>query len=338
MSELKYVDLDKFRFLTGHGKQFALAVDAAIEQCGWGSDGLSPGGQLQVWFRPSDGYSGHELITFEHPQFISIYKEKYPDIASPRASFSVNCIVATQDGQKQSEVSVPLWYISGANKQSYDNHYQIYSHTFFFEDDERGGWVEIEGPTMYIGVTKRGWRTRWQEHYRAAKSGSHYKFHEMIRKHPNAIAHHGVVGIVPTEAMAMAAEELSVQELSLFPKGLNMIPGGYAGMKYLHRIGAVGKGERVSPDDKHEIINRFFETASRRGLPNPLASLNWQNPEYAEKVICAGDDRLKPEQIRTARFLATVGKTSPEIANEIGARNVAQVDRLLAGSTYSRVA
>jgi hypothetical protein len=43
----------------------------------------------------------------------------------------------------------------------------------------------------------------------------------------------------------MKIEEQFADE-TLYPKGLNMIPGGYAGLAYLQKIGAVAARERVA--------------------------------------------------------------------------------------------
>ncbi len=349
MSEFKYLHLENFRFLTGHGKDFALAVDRALGDLdAYGQvtelvDALSskkggkvdlPPGALVVHFRPVDLYAGHEFAPFtsdRHRATLEAGMERYNP--SGESSLDMVLVAVLWNGDKRSLVSVPLGMLLKKVSPDVTGMYQVYSHQFV--SDESGNLLPTD--LSYIGVTRRGWRTRWSEHVNAATKGSHYRFHAAIREHGDCqTMRHSVIGCFKTEAEAMTLEESMVGFETLYPLGLNMIPGGYAGVAYLHKIGAA-RG-RVSPDDKQDIINRFFETASRRGIPNPLASVNWQNPEYAEKVICAGDDRLKPDQIRTARLLSGVGKTSHEIASEIGARNVAQVDRLLAGVTYSRVA
>jgi hypothetical protein len=149
---------------------------------------------------------------------------------------------------------------------------------------------------------------------------------------------HQIIAHANSEQRAMEMEERIVARDTLYPLGLNMIPGGNAGLAYLRRIGALGKNERIAPDDRQNIINRFFDRTSRKGLPNPLAAANWLNADYAEKVICAGEDRLKPQQIRDARYFASLGQSAEEIMMQIDARNVAQVQRLIAGETYSRIA
>jgi hypothetical protein len=227
--------------------------------------------------------------------------------------------------------ALPIYLVTNPE---YAGHYHIYKHMFL--TDQNGEHLANAG---YTGVTKRGWRVRWAEHLRAAQSGSQYRFHAAIRQwHGVAkITMHQIIAHAGSERQAMEMEERIVARDSLYPLGLNMIPGGYAGLAYLRRIGAVGKNERLNVDERQDIINRFFERTSRKGLPNPLAAANWLNADYAEKVICAGEDRLKPQQIRDARFLSSLGHAADEIAAQVGARNVAQIQRLIAGETYSRI-
>lgn len=347
MYDFKYIDIDRFRFLTGHGKEFALEVDSELNAADEKSGGQISAyfdGQKSIWgsgclivnFLPGVGSCLPATFKeFESDELRGLYEAGKSRYGEKHDGILLMLVLWGHD-QKTITTTLPIINVVKQSKRFTKNlKYQVYAHQFTADRDGK----EIAPPFSYIGVTGRGWKERWQEHCRAAKNGSHYKFHEAIRTHADCRGmHHIVLGCVETEEEAMSAEEKLVGYESLYPLGLNMIPGGYAGVKYLHKIGAIGRGECVSPDDKQDVINRFFETASRKGLPNPLASANWQNPEYAEKVICSREERLNPGQIRTARFLASIGKTSTEILAEVGARNVTQIDRLLAGLTYSRVA
>ncbi|SHJ70870.1 hypothetical protein SAMN05444159_1283 [Bradyrhizobium lablabi] len=349
--KLQYVNWDNFRFLTGLDKQFAHAVNDiyAIFDKEFGGEisklmrAISspagevvnlPCGDMLVQLDQETGDFSYHFQPFEGERYaaaIAQGNERYGDRQLP--------LVATfvlKRGDRRVLITAPLMSIV-RTASDISLKYQTYSHTYVH--DENGKSLP-ENAFSYIGVTRRGWRTRWAEHVRAAERGSRYRFHQAIRHWADRAltVHHTIVACGQTESEAMALEEQMVSLETLYPKGLNMIPGGYAGLKYLRQIGAAGANERVTPDDKQEIVNRFFESASRRGLPNPLAAANWCDPSYAEKVICAGDDRLKPDQIRNARFLASLGKSTDDIVTEIGARNKPQVQRLLAGSTYSRVA
>lgn len=214
----------------------------------------------------------------------------------------------------------------------------VYAHTFGSHD---GSVVPLgvgaPGGKSYIGVTKRGWAKRYQEHRRSADVGSPYHFHRAIREWSGVAAEtHQIISCGLTSDEAMSLEEGLVDRLSLHPRGLNMIPGGLAGIRYLAR-----QGFTVGPkawENRHVLLRQFATHCERSGRPNPLAAAQWCDPSYAERVICGGDDRLKPSQIRDARFLSSMGKTADQVAIEIGARNVTQVRRLLSGATYSRVA
>lgn len=349
--KLSFVHWDNFRYLTGLSKAFASVVNEVIEagdRAGNGAfsgflralaqDGgevYLPPGNLRVQYDEETREYGYWYDSLaSNPETAALYEQGQSKYGSASGAPFTLMLVAKR-GEFYSVVTVPLGAVLRTAPDISDK-YQVYSHDFCC--DENG--AAIAGARAYIGVTKRGWRTRWQEHVRSAERGSRYRFHQAIRYwdgRAKTVGHH-VIAVGQTEAQAMALEEQMVGLETLHPKGLNMIPGGYAGLKYLRQIGAAGVHERVTPDDKQEIVNRFFETASRKGLPNPLAAANWCDPSYAEKVICAGDDRLKPNQIRNARFLASLGKSTDDIVVEIGALNKPQVQRLLSGSTYSRVA
>lgn len=318
---MKRIDRDNFRHLTGFGRDIADYVDDVLNTL---HDGRFVPGDVNTiyvhheqdrnalshdccWENRQTGQSPFEIAQHTRLRIVK-YRQNFKEVTS-----------------------VPLFMISPKCRSAY----HIYKHAFLTDENDNA----IEN-VAYVGVTKRGWRTRWAEHMRAAKSGSHYRFHAAIRQWQGVsrCVQHSVMGHAFSEQKAMEIEEDLVGRISLYPLGLNMIPGGNAGLVYLRRIGALGKNERVDVDDVQRIINRFFENTSRKGMPNPLAAANWLCADYAEKVICAGPDRLKPQQIRDARYFMSLGHNVEDIAKRIGARNVAQVQRLLSGETYSRIA
>lgn len=287
--------------------------------------------------------TGHLVITndmdagecrYEHEPFVpSALDRQY--IGGVKTTEWLELALIMKRNDRLEITALPLALVLASAPPEFSTGYQMYQHDFLLD----GHRESIKGAS-YIGITKRGWRTRWAEHVRSANSGSHYRFHQAIRQwHGVAGATlHAIVACGLSEQQAMAAEEEAIRRDTLYPNGLNMVPGGNAGLAYLRQIGAIGASERVAPDDRQTVINRFFERATRKGLPNPLAAANWLSPDYAEKVICAGPDRLKPQQIRDARYFASMGRDAADIAQQVGARNVLQVQRLLTGSTYSRIA
>ena len=70
-------------------------------------------------------------------------------------------------------------------------------------------------------------------------------------------------------------------------------------------------------------------------MPVPWVAEKWSDNDWAVAQICGRDNRLSVDQVRAIRTLAT--EHSADIALRIGARNVAQVERVLNGKTYTRV-
>lgn len=344
--DLRFVHRDNFRYLSGLGRDYARDVDGVLILLDAATGGVSdymtamcskgghdvrlPMGNLLVEWDKENGdlkYGYQRFDSENMKEHLTEGVERYGNNNSHTVMLSI------KEGNRRNLVVIPLGSII-KTMRSVVNQYQVYCHRFC--NDENG--VVLDG-LSYIGVTKRGWQTRLTEHVRAARSGSKYRFHEALRRWGDAATtvSHSIIGCGLDERKAMSLEEQTVGFESLYPRGLNMIPGGYAGLKYLHRIGAVGKNERVSPDNTFSVINRFFDTASRKGKPNPLMSALWRDDSYAEKIICGPENRLKPDQIRNARFLSSLGKSDMDIVAEIGARNTLQVRRVLDGTTYGRI-
>jgi hypothetical protein len=323
------VHRDNFRHLTGLGREYAAFVEHILSNWDVEADKALPTGNLIVR-KTADGteFTGrfipHDDSAVDHVEDLGGGQK-----ATPQLTLS---LIVERDGLCEITALPLLMLLDGFPNCA--GYHQVYQHEYLSDESN-----ESLTNAAYIGVTKRGWRTRWAEHVRAAESGSQYRFHRAIRQWQGRarVTMHTVIACGLSERAAMQVEESLVERETLYPRGLNMVPGGNAGLAYLRRIGALGQRERTTPDDIQSVVNRFFDHASRKGLPNPLAAANWLNPEYAEKVICAGPDRLKPKQIRDARYLGSLGRDVAEIASIVGARNIAQIQRMLSGETYSRV-
>ena len=124
---------------------------------------------------------------------------------------------------------------------------------------------------------------------------------------------------------------------TLYPKGLNMIPGGYAGLKALHKMRALQDGQPIDPEQRDLLLEAALEREKKEGRLNPLLAAHWNDDDYAEKIICGPEGRLKPDQIAQARMLNFLGRDVPEIRSVVGAKNERQISNLLAGRTYSRI-
>ena len=219
--------------------------------------------------------------------------------------------------------------------------------------------VKIDDTLQYIGITKQGWQRRFNQHLSNARRGSPLLFHRALRDYYVGckLAQHIVLDVCLTEKEAMDAEEKFVSggkfEMedawaytnagdtwyfgTLYPKGLNMIPGGYAGLKMLHKLGALKDHQPVDVDRREQMLLEAIKRKSRTGIANPLISAHWNDPDYATKIICGPEGRLSPGQIQEARTLELTGKSNAEIAKFVSAKNEEQIDRLLRGKTYSRI-
>jgi hypothetical protein len=187
----------------------------------------------------------------------------------------------------------------------------------------------------YIGLTKQGWSKRWSQHLRAARTGSPYLFHKHLRARlatPGTKISHNVMAVGMSYDEAMNLEEETVSSRTLRPKGLNMIPGGYAGLQYMHMLGALNRDRHRSEiENRAELMTSFMRD-------NTALQALWADPSWAANVICGHSGRLTLEQVRAVRELASRGHQAEQIFELIDARNLAQVRRLLRGDTYSRVA
>jgi hypothetical protein len=222
--------------------------------------------------------------------------------------------------------------------------YQVYRHSFSKKGKQSTGLMadlslvqaQLE-LISYIGITKQGWQTRYNQHLRDATSGSPYLFHDALRNaNEFDLVEHEVYAAGLSYNQAMHVEEYWVEKISLYPKGLNMIPGGHAGLRYLGKMNALRPGETGENRDK-AIANAMRGKGPKAGGSNSLIAEHWTNPVYATAVICNRDDRLSPDQIRMARILSDCDWSEERIVSHVGARNVNQVRRLLAGVTYNRI-
>jgi hypothetical protein len=193
---------------------------------------------------------------------------------------------------------------------------------------------QTEVRLAYIGISKKPWYVRLGEHVSSARRGSPHLFHQAILKHQNLMVLHRVLLCELDYEEALRQEEAFVERYSLYPLGLNMIPGGSAGVRYLHRLGF----KTTDAAEKSAVVEALSARDSIEGRPNPLCAARWAADQaFVERVICGHSGRLTAEQVRTVRLLASFGKTSDEITSLLPVRNTRQVSRVLREATYKRI-
>jgi hypothetical protein len=232
--------------------------------------------------------------------------------------------------------------------------YAVYLHVLRMEDGQN---------LLYYGITRRGWMKRFSEHIqRAMHEESPLLFHRMLREgsggrmrqitgtvHAEEAAksspcvlvgtHHVLCAAGLTAEQALDTEEHLVEKYSFGkPLGLNMIPGGKAGVAYLHKLSVLASDRRVVVDEeKEDLLRKYIESHPRKGLPNPLVAQRWLDDDYATRVICASDKRLSADQVRRIREVASAGQGVAVIQKIVNVHDKRRVQRVIDGKTYSRV-
>lgn len=246
-------------------------------------------------------------------------------------------------------VSIPLQCIL-KNWGNVEKGYMIYEHNLSAMDNAHYQFESIS----YIGLTSRNWQARYKEHQRDALTGSELLFHTSLA---GAINRDSIIqrGMGPFEMVrtgvcllselqyinlsyeeAMEVEERMVERSTLYPKGLNMIPGGFAGTKFLHKLGYLNK-DRATVDDRDYAAAKYLRDHPIEKRSAPWVQANWANDEFYEGVIFKRNNTLNKEQVLSIRKYGNDwGFDAEIIANLVGA-NIRQVRDVLSGKYYSRV-
>jgi hypothetical protein len=250
-------------------------------------------------------------------------------------------------------VEIPLRYVL-KGLPPLEPTYMVYLHVLLMEDAEN---------LVYYGITKRGWMKRFNEHmvksmredspllfHRALREGIAGRLRQMGKATQSAKEsqttrramignHHVLCAAGLSEEQALKTEEYLVDKYSFGkPQGLNMIPGGRAGIVYLHRLKALdGQRDPVTDQEREAVLERYVRANPRKGISNPAIAQRWTDDKFATRVICSGEKRLTAESVRNIRTAAAEGADAAEIQRSVSARSLRQVKRVIAGKTYARV-
>lgn len=101
-----------------------------------------------------------------------------------------------------------------------------------------------EDTYYYVGITSRNWLDRLGEHLADTRRGNPRRFYQALRE---SVGWHDVLYTSSLREInlsydeAMNWEELHVDKFASDQYGLNMIPGGFKGLQYLHKFGFTKK-------------------------------------------------------------------------------------------------
>lgn len=206
-------------------------------------------------------------------------------------------------------------------------------------EDGRVGSPDDSDEFYYVGITGRNWLHRLSEHLYEIGRGSRKRFHAAWRESLGMDDVHfasSLMDINMTYEQAMKWEEVAVERFAYGPNGLNMIPGGFKGLQFLHEHRITDR-PRIPLDDRDRAIAEYVRQNPRKGVPNPYLSELWKDDDYYLKVIEARPKTLSADQVREIRRMSSEGFSIGEIADEVGALNEIQVKNVVAGRTYRRV-
>lgn len=231
-------------------------------------------------------------------------------------------------------ISFPLQYIMQGYPKIKNQHYGYCHKIALF--NENG---DFDKEYIYVGVTGRDWLQRMNEHFNEIKSGSNKLFHQTWREFTGKknvmLSSELVVGDHNFEQI-MSWEEDFVDRYMEAGVSLNMIPGGFKGMRFLHKHRLIN-GEKVTLKERDKALVEYQRQHPKAGIPNLLISELWKDDEYAARIICGPEGRLSVQQIHEIRKLNDMGIPLEKIAEMVNALNIQQVQRVINGQTYARI-
>ena len=253
-------------------------------------------------------------------------------------------------------VPLPLVLMAFEARVCKPNTYQVYEHTLIRKKEAPLKTVKDyeEGAGQYVGLTSRTWQQRAKEHAYAAQRGSCLLFHRALRGDLfDVFVHeHIVLRAGLSRPQALWIEEVEVEKRTLrdaHPHGLNMIPGGEAGLRFLSTM-----TKRPASGIDLDSVDSLLEAEINRSLRQPglgirgahtnakLAAL-WQSDiDFRIRTMTGQAKRLSYRQIRSARIWQASGWAIDKILahlNGMDGRAVTmdQLQRLLDGKTYESI-
>jgi hypothetical protein len=280
------------------------------------------------------------LVVIRGKDFSRLRKSKHCDLKIidhitygpiQSGALQVHLLLYFFDGKHKHSFIVPLPYVLQAYEIAVNrpDSYQLYRHTLIRKNSSLASTrVEfLRGAAIYIGLTKRSWQIRFREHSYSAHRGSQVRFHKALRGEyfEIDIVEHEVLRIGLTVKEALQLEESHVEKYSLFSEanlnGLNMIPGGEAGLKFLHGMRKNVRGE-IDPGQVEFELERYVNEILRQPNEGISGNVNrkvgagsneklvqlWKNClGFQIAVLTSNEKRLSYIQITCARAWAASG-------------------------------
>jgi hypothetical protein len=257
--------------------------------------------------------------------------------------------------------------------------YQLYSHTLLSEQYAKAIADKVKDSNLnnrksnqqsniqryyqnnsciYIGITKQTWQARYKQHWYDSTRGSNLLFHRALRGEKIKIGtiEHIVerAGLTEDQALTLEEREVEARSLnSLHDQGLNMIPGGRAGLQYIHefikRTGYKLK-KAISPDTLESVLvdvqkanlAKIFDSSDPQKINAELARLWREDMDFRIKATTNQYNRFSYKQIKAARLWHASGWPNEKIMEnliKIDDKDISmdQLVQLLKGETYAEI-
>ena len=141
----------------------------------------------------------------------------------------------------------------------------------------------------YVGITGRNWLLRLSEHLREIHNGNRRTLYQAWRDNLGLsdVLYVSQLSEINTDYEdAMNWEEKFVDLIANGPNGLNMIPGGFKGLRYLHKL-RIADRVKISVEERDMAVEEYIRRRPRKGIPNPFISKLWENDEHYLRVMKA---------------------------------------------------
>jgi hypothetical protein len=331
---------------------------------------------ISIVFDPAESLKMSTLYKSAH------YKLTYAYHENPASAYHGNHLVAGfyRNGVLNTFI-VPIEYLLGFNEKMVlkEGSHQLYSHTLLPEEPStaithKATNFEAGIPSthqksdvqrfyqdnsfIYIGITKRTWQERYKQHWNDSVRGSGLLFHRALRNElfKAKTIEHIVERAGLTEDQALDLEEAEVEKRSLhslYEKGLNMIPGGRAGMKYINLYAQRTKYKLTQPLTAEtvesilvDVQKAGFKQACHSTDPDKInaeiARLWSEDLDFRIKATTNQHNRFSLKQIQAARIWHASGWPVDKILDylqKLDNKQISldQLEKLLKGETYSAI-
>jgi hypothetical protein len=339
---------------------------------GRAEDVTYPSVDVSILFQSAGEIKISSLIKSKNYKLVFNYDEKPP--SQYKGS---HLIVGFYQEKVLHTFIVPLAYLLGFDikRVLHEGAYQLYSHTILSSDNQammdgqmkdsvknnyRKPFQQAyqKNSLIYVGITKQTWQKRYRQHCFDMERGSNLRFHRALRGEfcQIGVIEHIVERVGLTEKQALEIEESEVEKRSLhslYPNGLNMIPGGKAGLKYVHNYASrtgykldreitVDNLETVLTDVQRHTFRKHIDSGTAQRVNAEIARLWAVDIYFRINATTKQRNRFSFEQIQAARIWYASGWSMDKILEnlrKIDVKKVSmeQLEQLLAGKTYALI-